>query len=54
MLNSTHHQGNANQNYNDIYHFKPARMAKFVGMKTFVATVESSLEVPQKLKLELL
>ena len=27
MLNITHYKRNANQNYNDVYHFTPVRMA---------------------------
>ena len=71
MLNITHHQGNTNQNYNEILphtcqngetqqHKKQQMLARMwrkinafallVGMQTGAATLESSMEVPQKIR----
>ena len=64
MLNITNHQRHANSNHNEIPSVNqkikgPARMWKkgnsralLVGMQTGAATVENSMEIPQKIKNE--
>ena len=71
MLNITRHQGNTNQNHNEITPHIPVRMANInnsgnnmlarmqrkrissaslVAMQAGAATLENSMEVPQKIK----